>query len=499
MLLDLVTRSITSEIKFFKRFQGSASIMWHVLIKSVSLVAVIGLTGFQTRATAQSVDHPHIILVMADDMGWGQTGYRGHPVLKTPNLDAMAAKGLRLDRFYAGAATCSPTRATVLTGRSNDRANVRDHGYALRLQEKTLATALQSAGYMTAHFGKWHLNGYRGPGVPILDTDTHHPGHFGFTHWLSVTNFFDRDPWLSRMGRWESFRGDSSEIIVDQAIEFIKQQPTGGQPLFVVIWYGSPHSPFDATADDIADFASLKPTDRDHHGELVAMDRSIGTLRKGLDDLQLADNTLLWFCSDNGGLPKIMPSTTGGLRGNKGTIYEGGLRVPAIVQWPGGIKAPRVSNYPSCTMDIFPTIAEIVGLPDAVMQQPQDGRSLLPLFSEELAARDKPIPFRQQGRGAWTDNQYKLLTTDYTKGQFELYDLLSDPAETKNLAASHPDIAKQMRGRWTAWNETVEQSIAGEDYPEGKVNDGEPQPRQWADDAAYAPYLKRLESQVAPE
>ncbi|MEM9018038.1 MAG: sulfatase-like hydrolase/transferase, partial [Verrucomicrobiota bacterium] len=127
-----------------------------------------------------SSEKPHIVLVMADDQGWGQTGYNGHPHLLTPNLDEMAANGLRFNRFYSGASNCSPTRATVLTGRSNDRTGVLNHGYPLRLQEKTVAQALRDAGYATGHFGKWHLNGLRGPGVPVLAEDTHSPGAFGF-------------------------------------------------------------------------------------------------------------------------------------------------------------------------------------------------------------------------------------------------------------------------------------------------------------------------------
>ena len=158
---------------------------------------------------------PHIVLLMADDQGWGQTGYYNHPVLKTPNLDAMAAAGLRFDRFYAGAPVCSPTRASVLTGRTNDRTGAESHGYALRRQEITIAKMLHDAGYVTGHFGKWHLNAMRGPGVPILKTDDHHPGEFGFDRWISVTNFFDRDPIMSRRGEFEQFQGDSSEIVVD--------------------------------------------------------------------------------------------------------------------------------------------------------------------------------------------------------------------------------------------------------------------------------------------
>ena len=175
---------------------------------------------------------PHIIFVMADDMGWGQTGYRGHPILKTPHLDAMAANGLRFDRFYAGGPVCSPTRAAVLTGRSPDRTGVLQHGYALRLQEKTIAQALKGAGYVTGHFGKWHLNGHRGPGVPLLADDPYHPGKFGFDEWVSVSNFFDLDPLLSRSGKIEEFKGDSSAIAVTEAVKFLERHRAGGRPMF---------------------------------------------------------------------------------------------------------------------------------------------------------------------------------------------------------------------------------------------------------------------------
>ena len=136
-------------------------------------------------------ESPNIILIMTDDQGWGQTSYYDHPVLETPNLDAMAENGLRFERFYAAAPVCSPTRASILTGRTNDRTGVVDHGYALRKQEKTIAVALQKAGYATGHFGKWHLNGLKGPGVPILKDDDHSPESFGFDYWISTTNFFD--------------------------------------------------------------------------------------------------------------------------------------------------------------------------------------------------------------------------------------------------------------------------------------------------------------------
>lgn len=453
------------------------------------LTCLLILTALISADTQTQAAAPHIVLVMADDQGWGQTSYYHHPVLKTPNLDAMAAGGLRFDRFYAAAPVCSPTRASVLTGRVNDRTGVKSHGYALRRQEITIAQILADAGYATGHFGKWHLNGIRGPGVPILISDDHHPGEFGFQTWLSVTNFFDRDPLLSRQGVFESFRGDSSEIVVDQAVRFITQHHQQG-PTFTVIWFGSPHDPFKAADEDRSEFGNLDANSQHHYGELVAMDRSIGTLMGALRDLRIVDDTLVWFCSDNGGLPRIKPGTVGNLRGNKGTIFEGGLRVPGIVHWPAVISTPRITSFPATVLDILPTILEINQLSHPDPNRPLDGISLLELFDHELERREQPIPFRYLGRAAWIDNDHKLLTQDLQQETFELYDLAADPSETKNVIAEHPQLARQLRERLLDWNQSVERSVAGQDYPEQAVDAKEPEPRFWTEMEAYQPYLE---------
>jgi arylsulfatase len=452
----------------------------------------LGLACLAAPAPANNV-RPNIVLVMADDQGWGQTGYYDHPVLKTPNLDAMAEAGLRFDRFYAGAPVCSPTRASVLTGRSNMRTGVESHGFALRLQEKTLAQALQKAGYATGHFGKWHLNGMRGPGVPILASDTHNPSVFGFDTWMSVTNFFDRNPVMSRQGKFVEFEGDSSEIVVDEALKFIGNQVTANKPSFTVIWYGTPHSPFRADDEDMAPFAKLDERSRNQYGELVAMDRSIGTLRQGLRDLDVADSTLFWFCSDNGGLREITPSTTGGLRGFKSSLYEGGLRVPAIIEWPNGIPSPRITEYPSVTMDIFPTIAEIVGLPDNCRLSPQDGISLVPLFTHESTRRAAPIPFRCLGNTAVLDNDIKLIHLARPDA-YELYDLDADPTESNNLYSDAPELAKRMRNLMSSFDKSLQVSIAGKDYSEGRLLPGDPKPRFWMEVEAYEPWFDEWKS-----
>ena len=460
----------------------------------LSCFVALSLAALHSSVAAQDQpSRPNIVLVMADDMGWGQTGYYNHPVLKTPHLDAMSKSGLRFDRYYAAAPVCSPTRASVLTARSHRRTGVETHGYALRRQEKTIAQALAKIGYSTGHFGKWHLNGMRGPGVPILAEDTHHPGVFGFQTWLSVTNFFDRNPIMSRQGKFIEFKGDSSEIIVDEALKFIGEQAQAKNPSLSVIWYGTPHSPFMATDEDSRPFAKLEKSSQNHYGELVAMDRSIGALRKGLRDLKIADNTLVWFCSDNGGLPKIKPETVGGLRGFKGSVYEGGLRVPAIIEWPNGIIQPRITEFPTVAMDIFPTIAEIVGLPASVMLDVKDGISVKGLLEKEWARRDKPIPFSYQGNTVVLDNDLKLIRSTRRgsgKQSYELYDLAADPKESNNILASRKADGQRLKDLMSKWDKSLAASVAGQDYPAGKVNPGEPEPRFWMTVKGYQPYFE---------
>jgi arylsulfatase A-like enzyme len=410
-------------------------------------------------------------------------------VLKTPNLDAMAANGLRFDRFYAGAPVCSPTRASVLTGRANDRSGVPSHGHALRRQEKTLPAALKAAGYATGHFGKWHLNAVRGPGVPVLGDDSHNPGAFGFDTWLTVTNFFDMNPLMSRQGEFVEFKGDSSAIIVDEALTFIRACVKAGKPFLTVIWDGSPHSPWIASETDRKAFGALDEKSQHHYGELVAFDRSVGILRRELRDLKVAENTLVWYCSDNGGLSGIKPDTVGGLRGNKGSVWEGGLRVPCIIEWPAGIK-PRVTSYPASTMDIFPTVADVLDLPASVLLEPVDGTTLKPLFDRELPRREKPIPFRFGKKAALVDNDYKLVTLSIEKGKFELFNLADDPKESRDISGNHPDVLNRMKAALLKWNATVDDSVAGKDYPEGRVREDEPKSHFWTEDERYRPFFK---------
>jgi len=428
---------------------------------------------------------PNVILVMADDMGWAQTGYYGHPLLETPHLDEMARSGLRLDRFYVAAPSCSPTRASVLTGRSNDRTGVFRVGDCINKQEMMLSTAFRNAGYAAAHFGKWHLNAVEPSGPnPMPKSDPHNPGELGFDYWLSATNQFNIDPVLSRNGVPEQLKGDSSEVLVDEALKWVGGEIGKGNPVFTVIWYASPHRPMEAYAEDARPFGHLNPASRDHHGEIVAMDRSIGALRKGLRDLGIADNSLIWFKSDNGGLPNIdygpkhppiEPDTTGHLRGFKKDFYEGGLRVPSIIEWPRGIQS-RTTRFPTCTMDIFPTLIDVADLDPKDINPVHDGISLADLFPSELPRRKQPIGFRASGGLAWIDNDDKLVRNmkwdrdlGAKSGDFELYNIIGDPSETQDLIKQKPELAARMRKQLDVWNRSVDKSITGADYPEGRV------------------------------
>ena len=208
---------------------------------------------------ADPASRPNVVLVMADDQGWGDTGYNGHPELKTPNLDALAAEGLRLNRFYTAHFNCSPTRASVMTGRHPHRMGTFSPGSPIRAQEVTVAKVLQAAGYATGHFGKWHLNGKNGdrntkdmPGRAILADDPLSPGKMGFDEWISADNFFDLDPVLGRNGVPEKFHGDGSDIVTDEALKFIRKQAGAGKPFLTVVWFGNPHTPHEALPADKA-------------------------------------------------------------------------------------------------------------------------------------------------------------------------------------------------------------------------------------------------------
>ena len=455
---------------------------------------------------APDTQKPNIVLVMADDQGWGDMAYNGHPLVKTPNFDRMAAEALRFDRFYAAAPVCSPTRGSVLTGRHPNRFGCLKWGHPLRPQEITVAEALRKAGYTTGHFGKWHLGSVR-KGSPV------NPGASGFDEWLSAENFYDNDPILSHQGKAVQIEGESSMIAVDAAIEFMGRAIERKKRFLAVVWFGSPHRPHRAADEDRQAYADQPKALAHFLGEVTGMDRAFGKLRDQIGSLGIRQNTILWYCSDNGALPKV--GSTGNHRGRKGQIYEGGLLVPAILEWPARIPRPRTTDVRANTVDIYPTLLEIAGV--AIEKQPVlDGKSLVPLIDGQMAARSKPMGFwdypaagigvpshkmmvevleaqkagrepdnRERlwldadkitkrysqtellGHAAWIDGGWKLHRIAGATGEnvrFELYNLAEDRAEENDLYAIQPDRAQRMKSALETWQRSVIGSLNGNDY-----------------------------------
>jgi len=462
--------------------------MWAMRLSCVVALLCAGLSWVLLPAeSVAAAERPNVILVMADDQGWGDTGYNGHPHLKTPNLDAMAAAGLRLNRFYTAHFNCSPTRASIMTGRHPHRMGTFAPGRPIRPEELTVAKVLQGAGYATGHFGKWHLNGKNGnrdtktiPGRAVLAADPLSPGKLGFDEWVSADNFFDLDPVLGRNGVPEKFQGDGSDVVMGEALKFIRRQSEAGQPFLAVIWFGNPHVPHEALPADREQYAGLSEALQNYYGEITGIDRNVGRLRESLRELKVAENTLLCYCSDNGGAAG--PLSTGNLRGSKGTLWEGGLRVPGLIEWPSRIRRPAVSDLPCSTLDLYPTILAATGAVAKDQIEPLDGVSLLPLLEGQMESRGKAIPFVSMintdgSHAALLDWPWKLHTDPRAgngkKKQADagatepvmLFDLQADPRETNNLASAEPERVAKMVAALSEWKRSVKRSLAGGDYP----------------------------------
>jgi arylsulfatase A-like enzyme len=464
-------------------------------------VAVLLTIGLASGILFGQDRRPNILLVMADDQGYGDAGFTGHPFVKTPNMDAMAKAGIVFNRFYAGAPVCSPTRASVMTGRTPMRTNVPNHGHYMRPNEVTIAEVLKDAGYVTGHFGKWHIGS-------VQKESPTSPGGAGFDEWFSGLNFFDRDPYLSRNGIYENPKGQGSIISMDATIDFLKKHKDGDKPMFTVTWFPAPHDPHQETPVDFPDSEDLYKGEesRGYFLEITLLDQQLGRLRQSLREMDISDNTLVWYCSDNGGL---VEASSGG-RARKGSIYEGGLRVPAIIEWPAKL-APGTVDTAASTVDIFPTLVSIAG--GKVDHQPRlDGIDLGDIIAGRRAQRP-PMGFwhlHTVGQSTWSDRIIKELMEAQQKGlpnpfperllknveefpQFErgdyqghaawnawpwklhriqkadqvtieLYDLVNDPMEANDLAKQEPARVKRMLKELLGWQASVYDSWEGKDY-----------------------------------
>lgn len=442
-------------------------------------------------------EQPNVILVMCDDLGYGDTGFNGNTIIRTPSLDLLAAEGARFTNFYAGGPVCSPTRGTCLTGRHYYRYGITTANEgALPRQEITLAELFKSKGYRTGHFGKWHLgtltkekkDGRRGGAHrPELYSP---PWLHGFDTCFSTEvavplwNPMENQPFESKYwhedGSYatENLEGDDSRVIMDRVIPFLQEASDHDQPFFAVVWFHAPHSPVVAGPAYRALYSDYSENEQHYYGCVTAMDEQIGRLNDWIKQAGLEDNTILWFCSDNGPEGNGRKETrncgsTGGRRGRKRSLFNGGVAVPAVLKWPKYIQPGTVLEMPCSTLDFLPTLCEEVGmsLPD---ERPLDGESLLPYLRGETTRRTKPIPLRfvatktsmfHSPTFGLIDNDYKLLTNLCEDGTDDmLFDLSRDPYEQNNIVSEHASIAAAMKKVLQDYLADFKRSHYGGDY-----------------------------------
>lgn len=449
------------------------------------------------RSARAAPNRPNIILMMADDLGWGDPGFDGNRIIRTPHLDAMAKRGIRFTRFYSGGPVCSPTRGTCLTGRHYFRYGVTHANEGmLPKPEITIATMLKALGYTTGHFGKWHLgtltreikDGRRGgPGTKTYMPPWEHGFDVSFSTEQAVPTWdpMRNQPFATKYwegpGRYASgnLEGDDSRVMMDRVAPFIQAAAKAGQPFLAVIWFHAPHQPVVAGSAYRAMYSSYDEGQQHFFGCITALDEQVGRLRQELVRLAVADNTMTWFASDNGpegltGDEGTNRGTTGGLRGRKRSLFSGGVNVPGLFEWPNHTQPGRVIETSCSTLDYLPTIQEVTGATLPGKPRPVDGVSLMPLLAGKTTGRPVPLCFRYidpkkamhgSPTVAMLEGRYKLLTNFSEDAREDmLFDVVADRAEADNIIAKHAETARSMKKRLRRWIESCEASHAGADY-----------------------------------
>ncbi len=450
---------------------------------SLAAAALVCSVAAASEAPAPR-NRPNVVLIMTDDQGYGDLGVHGNPKISTPNLDRLAAEGVELTHFYVSP-VCSPTRASLLTGRFNYRTGVVDTflGRALmHPDEVTLAEMLRAAGFRTGVFGKWHL----GDNYPLRPIDqgfdealVNRGGGIGQPSDPPGGNHY-LDPILQHNGREQRTGGYVSDAITDAALRFIEKDRT--HPFFVYLAFNCPHTPLEAPENAYRQYQNLdlsagqfpaignrlpERTNTDDTARVYAMvtniDDNMGRLLARLDEWGLGRDTIVVFLTDNG--PQ-QPRFNAGLRGRKGTVYEGGIRVPCFVRWPARLQAGQKIDTTAAHIDLTPTLLAACGVkkPDRVAL---DGVDLLPLLTGDKASLPERTLCFQWHRGdvpemyracAARRGRYKLVQSLGAGGEalptplrFELFDIEADPFEMRDLAANLPEVVTQLRSDYENW------------------------------------------------
>ena len=406
---------------------------------------------------AQPARKPNVVVIITDDQGYGDLSIHGNPHLKTPNMDRIGHEGVEFTQFHV-CPVCAPTRASLMTGRYNYRTGVVDTylGRAMmHSDEVTLAEMLGLAGYRTGIFGKWHL----GDNYPLRPKDqgfqeslVHTGGGLEQPSGPPGNHYFD--PVLLHNGKAGNFKGYCTDIFTDAALRFMEQNRA--RPFFAYIATNAPHTPLHVADSYVAPFRGkgLDETTARIYGMLTNLDENVGRILAKLKELDLERDTIVIFLTDNGPQQKRYNA---GMRGLKGSVYEGGIRVPCFIRWPGVLKAGTKVDRLAAHIDLAPTLLDACGVP-----KPRgvrfDGVSLMPLLRNPRAEWPDRTLFFQWHRGdepqafracAARNQRWKLVDGK------ELYDLETDPGETKDVAAAHPEIVARLRREYEAWFKDV--------------------------------------------
>ncbi|MEO1618536.1 MAG: sulfatase-like hydrolase/transferase [Planctomycetota bacterium] len=394
---------------------------------------------------------PNIVVLLADDMGWGDSATYGHPLIQTPHLDRLASQGLKFTQCYSACGVCSPSRSAILTGRTPYRNGVYrhlsgNHEAHLRRSEITYPKLLKTIGYETCHVGKWHLNS-----KPQFNTTEYpQPGDHGYDYWMATHNNAEpshRNPKnFFRNGKpVGELQGYSAPLVATEAARWLSQLRDKTKPFALSVWFHEPHSPI---ATDPKFSGLYKGHENSTYmGNITQLDHGLGLVMRALDEEGVSENTLVIFSSDNGPVAKF-GGTTGGLRGGKRSDHEGGIRVPGVARWPGEIAPGTVSDIPVIGTDIFATVLDLTGIP-LPSDRTIDGVSMVPAFAGQPLARKVPLFWRTHvsppsDRVALRIGDWKLVG-DETLTKFQLYEIQKDWREENDLAQSMPAKAMEMK------------------------------------------------------
>lgn len=417
---------------------------------TIGRISAILLLAFP--ATIAAAGGPNVVVLLADDLGWKDIGCYGGPV-KTPSLDALASRGVRFTDFHSGAAVCSPSRATTLTGRHHLRAGVyswiSDHDQDSHLLERevTLAEVLKSHGYATAHFGKWHLGLSQGARKKPT------PAKHGFDYWFATANNANpshRNPAnFIRNGKpVGTLQGYACQLVVDEAIKWLEERKDRDAPFFLNVWFNEPHAPIAAPQEIVSSYGKMTDKGAVYSGTIDNTDRAIARLLAKLKEMKVEEDTLIIYSSDNG---SYRADRVGHLRGKKGSNFEGGIRVPGIFCWPGTIPRGRVEPEPAGLVDLLPTICGLLEI-DKPKGVHLDGADLSPLLTTGGKAFVRPQPLfwllpTSQPMAALRDGNYSLLAyrnTEYPRDRKAMKALLEQMKEALRKSGN-PDPERTVK------------------------------------------------------